>query len=44
MYTPVQATKVFEHIAAQIEQQIVRGDLRNGDRLPTERETDAREN
>ncbi len=27
MYTPVQATKVFEHIAAQIEQQILRGDL-----------------
>jgi GntR family transcriptional regulator, transcriptional repressor for pyruvate dehydrogenase complex len=38
MYTPVQATKVFEHIAAQIEQQILRGDLHNGDRLPTERE------
>ena len=38
MYTPVQTTKVFEHIAAQIEQQIMRGDLRSGDRLPTERE------
>ncbi len=38
MYTPVQSTKVFEHIAAQIEQQIMVGDLRSGDRLPTERE------
>jgi GntR family transcriptional repressor for pyruvate dehydrogenase complex len=38
MYAPIQATKVFEHIAAQIEQQILRGDLRTGDRLPTERE------
>ncbi len=38
MYTPVQSAKVFEQIAAQIEQQILRGDLRSGDRLPTERE------
>ena len=38
MYTPVQSTKVFEQIAEQIEQQILRGDLRNGERLPTERE------
>lgn len=37
-YTPIQATKVFEQIAGQIEQQILRGELRNGDRLPTERE------
>lgn len=38
MYAPIQATKVFEQIAAQIEEQILRGDLRAGDRLPTERE------
>jgi GntR family transcriptional repressor for pyruvate dehydrogenase complex len=38
MYTPVQATKVFAQIAEQIEQQILRGDLQSGDRLPTERE------
>jgi GntR family transcriptional repressor for pyruvate dehydrogenase complex len=37
-YTPVQTTKVFEQIAGQIEQQILRGDLHSGDRLPTERE------
>ncbi len=42
MYTPVQATKVFEHIAAQIEHQILSGELRNGDRLPTERELSER--
>jgi GntR family transcriptional repressor for pyruvate dehydrogenase complex len=44
MYTPVQATKIFEQIAAQIEQQILNGDLRNGDRLPTERELSERFN
>jgi DNA-binding FadR family transcriptional regulator len=38
MYVPIQTMKVFEQIAAQIEQQILRGDLRTGDRLPTERE------
>lgn len=38
MYAPIQATKVFEQIAAQIERQILRGDLHAGDRLPTERE------
>ncbi len=37
-YVPVQSTKVFEHIVAQIEQQILLGHLRSGDRLPTERE------
>jgi GntR family transcriptional repressor for pyruvate dehydrogenase complex len=38
MYAPIQAAKVFEQIASQIEQQILHGDLRTGDRLPTERE------
>ena len=38
MYVPLQPTKIFEQIAAQIEQQILRGELHSGDRLPTERE------
>ena len=38
MYTPVRSSKVFEQIAAQIEQLILSGKLRSGDRLPTERE------
>jgi GntR family transcriptional regulator, transcriptional repressor for pyruvate dehydrogenase complex len=37
-YTPIHSNKVYEQIAAQIEQQILRGELRSGDRLPTERE------
>lgn len=37
-YVPVQTTKLFEQITEQIEQQILRGDLQSGDRLPTERE------
>lgn len=38
MYTPIQPNKVFERIAEQIEQRILSGELRKGDRLPTERE------
>lgn len=38
MYTPIQSSKVFERIARQIEQRILSGELRSGDRLPTERE------
>lgn len=38
MYTPIRPTKVYEQIAAQIEQRILRGELRPGDRLPTEDE------
>lgn len=38
MYTPVQANRVFEQIAEQIERRILSGELRNGDRLPTERD------
>ena len=38
MYTPVQSIKVFEQIADQIEKRILNGELRCGDRLPTERE------
>jgi GntR family transcriptional repressor for pyruvate dehydrogenase complex len=38
LYTPVQSIKVFEQIAVQIEKRILSGELRSGDRLPTERE------
>lgn len=38
MYTPIQSVKVFEQVAVQIEKRILQGELRSGDRLPTERE------
>jgi GntR family transcriptional repressor for pyruvate dehydrogenase complex len=38
MYNPVRSSKVYEQIAEQIEQRILSGNIRNGDRLPTERE------
>ena len=38
MYTPIQSSKVYEQIAEQIESRILSGELRSGDRLPTERE------
>jgi len=38
LYKPLQSSKVFERIAEQIEQRILSGELRSGDRLPTERE------
>lgn len=38
MYTPIRSNKVYEQIAEQIEQRILSGTLRSGDRLPTERE------
>src|ERR1700730_3968281 len=38
MYTPIQSTRVFEQVAVQIETRILRGEVRSGDRLPTERE------
>lgn len=37
-YTPVQSSKVFEQIVEQIERRILSGELRSGDRLPSERE------
>ncbi len=37
-YRPIQASKVFEQIAEQIEQRILSGELTSGDRLPTERQ------
>ncbi|MBV9709545.1 MAG: FadR family transcriptional regulator [Ktedonobacteraceae bacterium] len=38
MYAPIQPVKVFERVAEQIEKRILDGELRVGDRLPTERE------
>jgi GntR family transcriptional regulator, transcriptional repressor for pyruvate dehydrogenase complex len=38
MYTPVQSVRVSEQVAGQIEKRILDGELRSGDRLPTERE------
>ncbi|TMC92247.1 MAG: FadR family transcriptional regulator, partial [Chloroflexi bacterium] len=38
MYIPIQSVKVFEQVAEQIEKRILDGELRSGDRLPTERE------
>jgi GntR family transcriptional repressor for pyruvate dehydrogenase complex len=38
IYTPVQANRVFTQVAEQIERRILSGELRSGDRLPTERE------
>ena len=37
MYTPLQTTKLYEHIVAQIRQQIVSSQLKDGDQLPNER-------
>ena len=37
-YTPVQTKRAFEEVAGQIRDQISRGLLQTGDRLPTERE------
>jgi GntR family transcriptional regulator, transcriptional repressor for pyruvate dehydrogenase complex len=38
MYTPIRSNNVSEQIEQQIEQRILSGELRSGDRLPTERE------
>ena len=38
MYNPIQSAKAFELVAEQIEKRILDGELRSGDRLPTERE------
>jgi GntR family transcriptional repressor for pyruvate dehydrogenase complex len=38
MYVPIQSVKVFEQVAEQIEKRILDGELRCGDRLPTERD------
>jgi len=36
MYTPLQATKLYEQIVAQIREQIINSQLKDGDRLPNE--------
>src|SRR2546428_7992058 len=36
MYTRIRSNKLYEQIAEQIKQRILRGELRTGDRLPTE--------
>ncbi|HZC07135.1 MAG TPA: FadR/GntR family transcriptional regulator [Ktedonobacterales bacterium] len=38
MYQPIERSKLFERIVAQIQGRIVRGELSAGDRLPPERE------
>jgi GntR family transcriptional repressor for pyruvate dehydrogenase complex len=38
LYRPIQSFKVFEQVANQIEKRILSGELRSGDRLPTERD------
>lgn len=38
MYTPVQVTRLYEQIVEQIERQILTGQLRPGQQLPSERE------
>ena len=37
-YTPIQAERLYERIAQQVEQRLLTGDLKVGDRLPPERE------
>ncbi len=39
MYTPIRPSKLYEQIAEQIKQRILSGELRTGDRLPTENES-----
>lgn len=38
MYTPIQSGRLYEKIVEQIETLILRGTLKNGDKLPSERE------
>jgi len=38
MYTPIHSGRLYEQIVAQIEQRILNGELRPGDKLPAERE------
>jgi GntR family transcriptional repressor for pyruvate dehydrogenase complex len=38
MYTPIQSGRLYEKIVEQIEQRILSGELKAGDRLPAERE------
>ncbi|WP_175412989.1 FadR/GntR family transcriptional regulator [Clostridium sp. AWRP] len=38
MFTPIKNTKVYEHVIVQIENMIMDGTLKRGDKLPSERE------
>ncbi|OAA94943.1 FadR/GntR family transcriptional regulator [Clostridium coskatii] len=38
MFTPIKSTKVYEHVIVQIENMIMDGTLKRGDKLPSERE------
>lgn len=38
MYTPIHSGRLYEQIVAQIEERILNGELRPGDKLPAERE------
>src|SRR5579884_2060179 len=38
MYVPIRPMKIYEQVAEQIERLILGGELRSGDRLPTERD------
>ena len=38
MYEPIQSARLYEQIAAQIEERIISGDLECGDKLPSELE------
>ena len=38
MYTPIHSGRLYEQIVAQIETRILNGELRPGDKLPSERE------
>ena len=38
MYTPIRTSRLYEQIVEQIEERVLRGDLKPGDQLPSERE------
>ena len=38
MYSPIQSSRLYEQIVEQIEQRILEGELKPGDKLPSERE------
>lgn len=38
MFKPIKGAKVYEQVVEQIKQLIIRGDLKKGDKLPTERD------
>jgi DNA-binding FadR family transcriptional regulator len=38
LYNPIQSSKLYEQVTYQIERRILNGELRSGDRLPTERD------